>query len=44
MLPGVTKCYTEIEIEKEKELKKELELKKDKKETYVSILEPYTTP
>ena len=47
VLPSVTNCYTEIEIEKEKEseLKKELESekKKEKKETYVSILDSYTS-
>lgn len=45
VLPTVTNCYTEIEIEKEKELKKELELekKKEKRETYVSILDSYTS-
>ena len=45
VLPTVTKCYTEIEKEKELELKKELELekKKEKRETYVSILDSYTS-
>lgn len=47
VLPSVTNCYTEIEIEKEKELelKKELESekKKEKRETYVSILDSYTS-
>ena len=47
VLPDVTNCYTEIEIEKEKEseLKKELESekKKEKRETYVSILDSYTS-
>ena len=48
-LPTVTNCYTEIEkekeIEKELELNKELELekKKEKRETYVSILDSYTS-
>ncbi len=45
VLPSVTKCYTEIEKEKELELNKELELekKKEKRETYVSILDSYTS-
>lgn len=47
VLPSVTNCYTEIEIEKEKELelKKELESekKKEKRETYVSVLDSYTS-
>ena len=49
VLPSVTNCYTEIEkekeLEKELELKKELESdkKKDKRETYVSILDSYTS-
>lgn len=48
-LPSVTNCYTEIEKEKELELNKELELdkelekKKEKRETYVSILDSYTS-
>lgn len=45
VLPTVTNCYTEIEIEKELELKKELESekKKEKRETYVSIIDSYTS-
>lgn len=49
VLPSVTNCYTEIdkekELEKELELKKELESdkKKEKRETYVSILDSYTS-
>ena len=45
VLPTVTNCYTEIEKEKELELKKELESekKKEKRETYVSILDYYTS-
>ena len=45
VLPTVTNCYTEIEKEKELELKKELESekKKEKRETYVSILDSYTS-
>lgn len=49
VLPTVTNCYTEIEkekeLEKELELKKELESekKKEKRETYVSILDSYTS-
>ena len=49
VLPYVTNCYTEIEkekeLEKELELNKELELekKKEKRETYVSILDSYTS-
>ena len=49
VLPDVTNCYTEIEkekeLEKELELNKELELekKKEKRETYVSILDSYTS-
>ena len=49
VLPSVTNCYTEIEkekeLDKELELKKELESdkKKDKRETYVSILDSYTS-
>lgn len=49
VLPTVTNCYTEIEkekeLEKELELNKELELekKKEKRETYVSILDSYTS-
>ena len=45
VLPDVTNCYTEIEKEKELELNKELELekKKEKRETYVSILDSYTS-
>lgn len=45
VLPSVTNCYTEIEKEKELELKKELESekKKEKRETYVSILDSYTS-
>ena len=45
VLPTVTKCYTELEKEKELELNKELESekKKEKRETYVSILDSYTS-
>lgn len=45
VLPSVTNCYTEIEKEKELELKKELESekKKEKRETYVSVLDSYTS-
>lgn len=49
VLPSVTNCYTEIEkekeLEKELELNKELELekKKEKRETYVSLLDSYTS-